>query len=353
MNDSAQQPLAPVDMLTLLLLSAIWGFSYLFMRMAVPVMGPVFLIEMRVLSAFLVVLPVFLIVGGMGDFRAHWGKIFILSLTNMALPFCLFAYSTLSIGAGPASILNAAVPFFTAIIAFALFRQALTLVGVLGLVVGFAGVVVLAADPDVGSVAGTTGAAGTVSAAGAVGAAGAAGAAGAVGAVGTAGAAGTVGALGTDIPAAGAGVLLAIAAGLLGSFCYGLGANLTARYLHGVSGLTIATGNLFFSSLYLAPLAWLERPAVMPGGGIWLAVVTLGAVCTGLAFVLFYHLIARIGSTRTVTVTLLMPLFSIFWAWLILGEQVTPLMAFGCLLVLTGVSMTTGRLPVPALFRKP
>ena len=119
-----------------------------------------------------------------------------------------------------------------------------------------------------------------------------------------------------------------------------------------MSGLTIATGNLFFSSLYLAPLAWLERPAVMPGGGIWLAVVTLGAVCTGLAFVLFYHLIARIGSTRTVTVTLLMPLFSIFWAWLILGEQVTPLMAFGCLLVLTGVSMTTGRLPVPALFRK-
>lgn len=285
-----------VDYGALLLLSAIWGASFLFLRIAAPQFGPVFLIEMRMLTAFIALCPVFLITGNLHDLLTNWKKIFLISLTSMALPFCLLAFATLSIGAGLASIINASVPFFTAILAFLLFRQALNLLGVVGLVVGFAGVVILAVEPG--------------------------------------------GADSDD-----AGKLLAVAAGLLASFFYGLGANLTARYLQGVSGFAITTGCLFFSSLYLAPFAYLQRPEVMPTGPIWLTVIILGAVCTGLAFILFYRLIARIGSARTVTVTFLVPLFSVVWGWMILDEGLNLAMAFGSLLVLIGVAMTTGKLP--------
>ena len=282
------------DYASLLLLSAIWGASFLFLRMTSAQFGPLFLIEMRMLIAFIALLPVFLFTGKLDDLLQNWGKIFIASLITMAVPFCLLAFATLYIGAGLASIINASVPFFTAILGFLLFRQSLSLLGVLGLVVGFAGVVVLAVEPAGG---------------------------------------------GDDSGAK----LLAVSAGLLASFLYGLGANYTARYLQGVSGFAITTGCLFYSSLYLAPFAYLQRPEVMPTGSIWLAVITLGAVCTGLAFVLFYRLIARIGSARTVTVTLLAPMFSVVWGWMILDERITLVMALGSVLVLSGVAMTAGK----------
>ena len=284
------------DYASLLLLSAIWGASFLFLRMTSAPFGPLFLIELRMLTALVALLPVFLITGKLDDLLQNWGKIFIASLITMAVPFCLLAFATLSIGAGLASIINASVPFFTAILGFLLFRQALSFLGVLGLVIGFAGVVVLAVEP-----AGSGGDSGEK--------------------------------------------LLAVAAGLVASFLYGLGANYTARYLQGISGLAITTGCLIYSSLYLAPFAYLQQPEVMPTGPIWWAVITLGAICTGLAFVMFYRLIARIGSTRTVTVTLLAPMFSIVWGWMILDEQLTLVMAFGSVLVLSGVAMTTGKIP--------
>ena len=138
--------------------------------------------------------------------------------------------------------------------------------------------------------------------------------------------------------------MIAIAAALLGSVFYGLAINLMAQYLRGVSGVAVTTGSLFFSSLTLLPLALWQMPETMQTGSIWLSVFSLGIICTGFAFVLFYRLISRIGSNLAVTNTFMIPLFSLFWANLFLAEEVTFFMLFACTLVLTGVGLTTGSL---------
>lgn len=282
------------DYLVLILLSAIWGASFLFLRIASPVFGPFFLIEMRVASALLVLLPVCIALGKQHEIVANWRPILLLSICNMTVPFCLLAYATLSIGAGFASIINATVPFFTAILAFTLWQQRLSLKAIVGMFIGFFGVVLLMLDYS-GPVSSSTS-------------------------------------------------LLAIAAGILGSVFYGLAINLMAQYLPAVSGVAVTTGSLIFSSLTLLPFALWQMPEEMPTGSIWLSVLSLGVICTGFAFVLFYRLISRIGSSLAVTNTFLIPLFSLFWANLFLAEEVTYFMLFACTLVLTGVSLTTGSL---------
>ena len=282
------------DYLVLILLSAIWGASFLFLRISSPVFGPFFLIELRVASALLVLLPVCIAMGKQHEIVANWRPILLLSFCNMTVPFCLLAYATLSIGAGFASIINATVPFFTAILAFTFWQQRLSVIAIVGMFVGFLGVVLLMLDYS-GQLASSAS-------------------------------------------------LLAIAAGILASVFYGLAINLMAQYLPAVSGVAVVTGSLIFSSLTLLPLALWQIPKIMPTGSIWLSVFSLGIICTGFAFVLFYRLISRIGSNLAVTNTFLIPLFSLFWANIFLAEKVTFFMLFACALVLMGVGLTTGSL---------
>lgn len=266
----------------------------MFLRISSPVFGPFFLIEMRVASALLVLLPVCIALGKQHEIVSNWRPILLLSFCNMTAPFCLLAYATLNIGAGFASIINATVPFFTAILAFTLWQQRLALKAIVGMFIGFFGVVLLMLDQS--------------------------------------------GPIGSNAN------MIAIAAALLGSVFYGLAINLMAQYLRGVSGVAVTTGSLFFSSLTLLPLALWQMPETMPTGSIWLSVFSLGIICTGFAFVLFYRLISRIGSNLAVTNTFMIPLFSLFWANLFLAEEVTFFMLFACTLVLTGVGLTTGSL---------
>ena len=276
----------------LLLLSAIWGSSFLFLRIASPAFGPIFLVEMRVLSGLLVLLPVFLVMRKYQEFKLHWKMILLVSLLNMAIPFCFFSYSALNMGAGLLSIMNATVPIFTAMVGFLYFRQRLSRLGFAGLIVGLLGVAILMSESRDES--GIT----------------------------------------SD---------LAIPSALFASILYGIAINLAAHKLQGVSGITITTGSLFFSSTILLPLAISSRPEVIPEGVIWLSVLSLGIVCTGFGYVLFYRLIGEIGSQRAITTTYLIPLFSIFWGSLFLGETLTMAMFLGGVTVLLGVALTTGR----------
>ena len=282
------------DYIELLILSAIWGSSFLFLRIASPEFGPIFLIEMRVASGLIVLLPICLLLGKIQELKENWKMIFILSLSNMTIPFCLFAYSALNMGAGILSIINATVPFFTAIIAFLVYQQRMTRYGLIGLMVGFMGVAVLVFDPSESS--GVT----------------------------------------ND---------LAIPSALFACVLYGVALNIVSHKLQGVSGISITTGALFFSTIVLIPFAVVERPEVMPQGSVWFSVLALGVVCTGFGYILFYRLIARIGSQQAIMTTYLIPIFSILWGNLFLAESITLFMIFGGMLVLMGVGMTTGRLP--------
>ena len=282
------------DYIELLILSAIWGSSFLFLRIASPEFGPIFLIEMRVASGLIVLLPICLLLGKIQELKENWKMIFILSLSNMTIPFCLFAYSALNMGAGILSIINATVPFFTAIIAFLVYQQRMTRYGLIGLMVGFMGVAVLVFDPSESS--GVT----------------------------------------ND---------LAIPSALFACVLYGVALNIVSHKLQGVSGISITTGALFYSTIVLIPFAVIERPEVMPQGSVWFSVLALGVVCTGFGYILFYRLIARIGSQQAIMTTYLIPIFSILWGNLFLAESITLFMIFGGMLVLMGVGMTTGRLP--------
>ena len=282
------------DYIELLILSAIWGSSFLFLRIASPEFGPIFLIEMRVASGLIVLLPICLLLGKIQELKENWKMIFILSLSNMTIPFCLFAYSALNMGAGVLSIINATVPFFTAIIAFLVYQQRMTRYGLIGLMVGFMGVAVLVFDPSESS--GVT----------------------------------------ND---------LAIPSALFACVLYGVALNIVSHKLQGVSGISITTGALFFSTIVLIPFAVIERPEVMPQGSVWFSVLALGVVCTGFGYILFYRLIARIGSQQAIMTTYLIPIFSILWGNLFLAESITLFMIFGGMLVLMGVGMTTSRFP--------
>ena len=278
------------DISELIFLSAIWGSSFLFLRLTSPVFGPIFLIEMRVLSGLAVLLPLVLFLGKRAEFQKHWKMIATVSLMNMAIPFCFFAFSAVYIGAGLLSIINATVPIFSACVAYVVYKERLSRGSLLGLLIGFLGVVVLMFNP--GESFGSSG-------------------------------------------------WLAILSALLACLLYGTAINLTVNNLQGVSGLTITAGGLFVSSLVLLPFALWARPEVLPVGNIWWSVFALGIVCTGFGFVMFYRLIDRIGAGRAIMTTYLIPVFSILWGNIFLGESVTLIMVVGCILVLLGVGLTT------------
>ena len=278
------------DISELIFLSAIWGSSFLFLRLTSPVFGPIFLIEMRVLSGLAVLLPLVLFLGKRAEFQKHWKMIATVSLMNMAIPFCFFAFSAVYIGAGLLSIINATVPIFSACVAYVVYKERLSRSSLLGLLIGFLGVVVLMFNPD---------------------------------------------------ESFGSSGWLAILSALLACLLYGTAINLTVNNLQGISGLTITAGGLFVSSIVLLPFALWARPEVLPVGNVWWSVFALGIVCTGFGFVMFYRLIDRIGAGRAIMTTYLIPVFSILWGNIFLGESVTLIMVVGCILVLLGVGLTT------------
>ncbi|MEN9367705.1 MAG: hypothetical protein RL489_2063 [Pseudomonadota bacterium] len=281
----------PRDLLDLTLLAALWGGSFLFMRYAVPDFGVVPLIWLRVALASVCLLPLLLMKRQFGALRQQAGALTVMGLFNSGLPFLLIAWATLSITAGLASIMNAMTPVFTALIGALWLGDRLDGRRSLGLLLGLAGVALLAADK-------------------------------------------------ADFRPGGSG--WAIVAMLLATVCYGFAANHTRRYLQGVPALVNATGTQLVSALVLLPPALWSWPERMPGLGPWLAALVLGVACSALAYLLFFRLIARVGASRAVTVTFLVPVFGTLWGALFLGEPVTASMLAGGAVVLLGTGLATG-----------
>ena len=287
-------PMKARDLADLLLLAALWGGSFLFMRVAAPEFGPLALIEMRVAiaAAFLVGLVALRRPAAFGALRRDAGAIAIVGTLNSALPFVLFAYAVLSLTAGVASILNATTPLFGALVAWLWLGDRLSTGRVLGLAIGFVGVLVL--------VWGRAGAPG------------------------------------------GAGSLLAVAAALGASLSYGVSASYTKRRLTGVDPLALAAGSQLSAAVLLAPLALAAWPTQPVSTQAWGCALLLAVGSTAIAYVIFFRLIARIGPARAITVTFLVPVFGVLWGWLALGEAPTVAMAAGAAVVLAGTALATG-----------
>ncbi|WJG09223.1 DMT family transporter [Aliiglaciecola sp. LCG003] len=279
------------DIFELVLLASVWGASFLFMRSATPEFGAFGLVIVRTGIAALCLLPLLLISRKTAIVRQHWRPILFVGLVNTAIPFCLFSYSTVLLGAGLASILNATAPMFGAIVAYLWLKENLSSLAVFGLLLGFCGVAVISSVRT-----------------------------------------------GVEVTTA----LLPVGAALLSTCAYGIAACYTKQFLSGVNTLAIATGSQVFATLALAPFALYFWPDTMPSNDAWLQVIALGVFCTGFAYILYFRLIANVGAAKAITVAYLVPVFGVLWGVVFLSEAVSPLMFVGAMLILLGVSLTTG-----------
>ena len=284
------------DLVELLALAALWGASFLLMRMGVGGFGPVALAAMRVAGAALLLMTLLVLRGELAVLRRHWRPIFVVGLTNSALPFLGFTYAALSITGGLSSIFNAASPLFAALIARVWLKERFTPARAAGLAIGFAGVLWTAW----GSAAFRPGGSGW-----------------------------------------------AVAACLFSTLCYGWSPSFTKTRLEGVPPLAIAAGSQVSATLFLALPAFLWWPPTSPSAKDWLVVALLAVACTGLAYVLYFRLIAHIGPANAIAVTFLVPVFAVLWGLLVLGEGVTAQMAAGCAVIVFGTALATGVLKPP------
>ncbi|AVO48012.1 EamA family transporter [Melaminivora suipulveris] len=276
------------------LLSSLWGASFLFMRLGAVEFGPLPTAGLRVTLAALFLLPLLLRSADWPVFKRHWKPALLAGLVNSALPFALFAWAVMHIPTGLSSILNAAVPLFGALVALVWLGERIAGLRWLGLLLGFAGIGLLAWRSP--------------------------------------------GALDASGSAAG----WAIAACLAASTCYAVGASFVQRYLRGVPALACATGSQIGAALALAlPTVW-AWPERMPSARAWAAVAAIALLCTGIAYLLYFRLIARAGPSRALAVTFLAPVFAVCYGALFLGEQVTPWMV-GCGgVIICGTMLSTG-----------
>ena len=139
----------------------------------------------------------------------------------------------------------------------------------------------------------------------------------------------------------------AVVACVAATLCYGLAANFTKKRLTGVAPLAVATGSQLSAALFLAIPAALWWPHSAPSGAAWLTAAVLALVCTGVAYTLYFRLIANIGPANAIAVTFLIPVFAVLWGWLFLDERITLAMVIGCGVIVVGTGLATGLLKPP------
>ncbi|MCA9838929.1 MAG: DMT family transporter [Trueperaceae bacterium] len=274
----------------LLLLAALWGASFLFIRMAAPVIGPLLTIEGRVsLAAFSLMLFALLRRKAL-KLGLYWRELLMMGLLNAAIPFSLIARAQLHLSASFASILNATTPLFAALIASVWLKERLSLKRFLGLMLGVLGVSVLVGWGPI------------------------------------------------SITKA---YLLAIAYMLLATFFYGLAGVYARLKLTNVPTLSSATGQQLAASLWLLFPLMFDLPRRIPPLNVALAVLALALLCTALAYLLYFSLIREVGPTKTLTVTYLIPFFGTTWGLVFLHESFSLGMLLGLCIILTSVLLVT------------
>jgi drug/metabolite transporter (DMT)-like permease len=303
----------PKDLAQLLSLAAVWGASFLFLRIAAPAVGSLAVSAFRVSLAALILLPLVALRGELGLLKRHRAALLGTALLSAVLPFLGLSQASRSLPAGLLSILNATTPMWGALVGWLWAREKLTALRALGLTLGFGGVALLAADSSSLNVQGAHGAA-----------------------------------------------ALALGSTLM----YALAVHFNKRFLPHMSPVTLSTGTLVMSSMVLLPPAlWLGPQPLHADASLapdwagvpraaWLALLALAVMCTAAAYLVFYRLIDRIGASRALTVTFLIPVFGMLWGALFLGEQVTSLMLISTGVVLLGTWLSNHGHNTPATVSK-
>lgn len=289
-----------IDLQRLLVLSAVWGASFIFFRVIVPVLGPILTVELRVAIAGVALLAFAVFTKTDLEWRERWVWYAVVGVMNGAIPYALIAFAEVRMSASLASILNASTPMFAAVLAAVFFKDPLTTAKLVGLGLGFGGVIVL---------------------------------------------------VGWSPLEPGLMTWLSVLAMLGASFFYGLSSNLARARLRGAPALGPAVGTQVSSSLALLPFLPWNPPLGAPDLTVVLCVLGLALVCTAFALILYFRLILDLGATKASTVTFIVPIFGVLWGALFLGEGVGPEKLVACAIILAGAGLVTGVIGAPRVAR--
>jgi drug/metabolite transporter (DMT)-like permease len=281
----------------LVALSAIWGASFMFIKVALRDLDPIAVVWLRITLAAVVLVPAALAVLGrpaLLELLRRSRHLAVMAVFNSALPFLLLSWAETRIDSGLAALLQAAAPLFTALILVRVGSDRVTGLRLLGVVVGFVGVALL------------------------------------------------VGVDGVRVD-----VIAALAVVFTG-FCYAASGVYGGLHLRGVHPLVIGSGSMVIASLVTAPFALFSLPESVPGWKEVGSILTLGLVGTGIAYMLFFAILTGAGASRSILVTYLVPAAALAYGAVLLGEPVTATAVAGLALILTGVALGTRRVPSPA-----
>ena len=271
-----------------MLLSSIWGASFLFIKLGVDVLEPSVVALGRVVFGALLLLALLPGRGGLAPLRGYLVPLVVLGALNNAVPFWLLGFAEKSLDSGLTAIVQAAAPIFTVILASRVdVSQRVSGARLLGVVVGFVGVALLVGFQT-----------------------------------------------GGDLVAAFAVIGVAL--------CYAGSVLYAGRTMRGVPALQVSIGQLTCAALLLAPFGLLQLPATMPPAKVWLAVLALGALGSGIAYLLYFTIIASAGASRAILVTYLVPAFAVVYGVLFLDEVIAASSLVGLGLVFAGTALATG-----------
>ncbi|MGQ8366559.1 DMT family transporter [Glaciecola sp. 1036] len=289
------------EVIELFVLGAIWGASFMLMKEAVPEFGIFALVEYRVLGASICLLLLVYLRKQQDHLIRYWPRLLFVGVVNTAIPFCLFNYSAGYLDASLLAILNAAAPMFGVVVAWLYLREKIGIWGILGLGLGFVGVIFISLDPT------------------------------------------------TSEGAAFVPVMAALGATL----CYGICASYIKKHLAGAKPFAVAAGSQMFAAIALLPISLANLPSQIPTANGWMSATLLSILCTGVAYIMYFDLISKIGVTKTMTVGYLVPLFGIMWGVILLDEVLTAQQLLGGVCILTGVMLVTNVVKVILARRRP
>lgn len=282
------------DLVRLFSLAAIWGGSYAFMRVVAPVFGGIGTMWLRISIAGVVLLVYALVTREDLQFSRWWKQYLFIGVMNSVFPFALIAFAMKTLPVGYGAILNALSPFFAALFAAIMLSERLTALRLLGMALGFIGVVLII---NLG-----------------------------------------------PIPL-NAETLTAAAASVAATCLYGFIIVFTKKYTKGAPNMGIAVGTLILPAMLVSPIGLMVVPPVMPAINVALSLLGLAVLCSAVAYLLYYRLIRDVGPTRAISVTFLIPLFGVAWGAIFFGEALNVGALIGGIVVLIGVALVLGVLP--------
>ncbi|WP_342601865.1 EamA family transporter [Peribacillus sp. FSL E2-0159] len=274
----------------LILLASLFGASFLFMKIASPSLGPLFLIESRVCIAAISLIIFAKLLKQKIEIKHKWKELMVLGAINAAIPFVLIAYAELTLSASLAAIINSTTPLFSVIISILWLKEGKNMRTLFGIIMGCIGVGILVGWSPIQ----------------------------------------------LDVK-----VILSIGAIFLAALFYGIGGVYSKVAFENMKSFDLAIGQQLGASIVLLPFAISDIPNELPSITVTISVLGLAIFSTSIAYLLYFYLIKNIGPTKTVSVTLLVPIFGIIWGALFLNERTTLSTYIGLILILISIFLVS------------